>query len=137
MDSASRSTPPPSNTSSVPSEVRRLTSDKAPPHGGLALQWPDGKTVIIPNETLRRACPCATCIEARGDTTHAKPLSRGGSLLKVIEAPLEDAIRLDEIWPIGNYALGMRWGDGHETGIYTFTYLRSLVTSGSEPATNP
>ncbi|HEY1266366.1 MAG TPA: gamma-butyrobetaine hydroxylase-like domain-containing protein [Candidatus Binatia bacterium] len=28
--------------------------------------------------------------------------------------------------PVGNYAIMFRWGDGHETGIYTFQYLRSL-----------
>jgi DUF971 family protein len=27
---------------------------------------------------------------------------------------------------VGNYALNPRWSDGHETGIYTFEYLRDL-----------
>jgi len=130
MTSASRSPSPAAGASPVPIEVRRLLPDQAPPHGGMALQWNDGKTVIIPNETLRRNCPCATCIEARGDTSHAKPLTGARTLLKVIDAPLEDSLRLDEIWPVGNYALGMRWGDGHETGIYTFAFLRDLVTGG-------
>jgi DUF971 family protein len=28
--------------------------------------------------------------------------------------------------PVGNYALQFVWSDGHETGIYTFEYLRKL-----------
>jgi DUF971 family protein len=27
---------------------------------------------------------------------------------------------------VGNYALNPRWADGHETGIYSFEYLRVL-----------
>jgi len=28
---------------------------------------------------------------------------------------------------VGGYALQPRWGDGHSTGIYSFTYLRRLT----------
>ena len=35
-------------------------------------------------------------------------------------------MELDVIEPVGNYAIGFRWSDGHVTGIYTFDYLRSL-----------
>jgi DUF971 family protein len=28
--------------------------------------------------------------------------------------------------PVGNYALRFRWSDGHDTGIYTFDFLRRL-----------
>ena len=27
---------------------------------------------------------------------------------------------------VGRYALNFRWSDGHETGIYSFKYLREL-----------
>ncbi|MDX6289392.1 MAG: Gamma-butyrobetaine hydroxylase-like, N-terminal, partial [Blastocatellia bacterium] len=27
---------------------------------------------------------------------------------------------------VGRYALNFRWSDGHETGIYSFQYLRDL-----------
>jgi DUF971 family protein len=27
---------------------------------------------------------------------------------------------------VGRYALNFRWSDGHETGIYSFRYLREL-----------
>jgi len=35
-------------------------------------------------------------------------------------------LELRELSPVGNYALGMRWGDGHEAGIYSFRYLRRV-----------
>ena len=30
---------------------------------------------------------------------------------------------------VGNYAVNPTWDDGHETGIYTYAYLRSLGES--------
>jgi len=31
-----------------------------------------------------------------------------------------------DLEPVGNYALRFTWGDGHNTGIYSFDLLRSL-----------
>jgi DUF971 family protein len=31
-----------------------------------------------------------------------------------------------EIQPVGNYAISIRWSDGHSTGIYRFDYLRQV-----------
>jgi len=49
-----------------------------------------------------------------------------------------DNPRLESINAVGNYAISPRWADGHETGIYTFEYLRTLseqsATLGQEPA---
>jgi DUF971 family protein len=28
--------------------------------------------------------------------------------------------------PVGNYAVQITWGDAHDTGIYSWEYLRSL-----------
>lgn len=36
------------------------------------------------------------------------------------------AFEAKEMFKVGNYAIGFRWGDGHDTGIYTFEYLRRL-----------
>jgi DUF971 family protein len=30
------------------------------------------------------------------------------------------------VGPVGNYALQFEWSDGHNTGIYSFEYLRKL-----------
>jgi DUF971 family protein len=34
--------------------------------------------------------------------------------------------QLVSVSQVGNYALNLVWKDGHQTGIYTFEFLRSL-----------
>jgi len=36
------------------------------------------------------------------------------------------SFRFQDISIVGRYALSFRWSDGHETGIYSFRYLREL-----------
>jgi DUF971 family protein len=82
------------------------------PHGASTTEitWADGMVCTYPNEVLRGYCPCALC-QGHGGDIHFVP---GNSELRAIE-------------PVGNYALQLRWGDGHETGLYTFEYLRKLA----------
>jgi DUF971 family protein len=35
-------------------------------------------------------------------------------------------LRLQEVSEVGQYALKLIWGDGHNTGLYSFAYLRTL-----------
>jgi DUF971 family protein len=106
----------------LPVEIKRLPE-------GIAITWNDALKATIPVEKLRKECPCATCKEARGDTSHAKPLSSKKGLLKVIEHTKNEELDLKEIWAVGNYALGLGWGDGHASGIYTYALLRELCSS--------
>ncbi len=118
---------------SIPVEVRRIkdpapaNTQPAPPGRGLEITWSGGEKTIIDSETLRRNCPCATCMEKRGEASHAKPLAGKSSALRVLSATLEQETNLREVWPVGNYALGISWGDGHETGIYSYAHLRKLT----------
>jgi hypothetical protein len=104
----------------TPIEIRRQATS------GLFIRWSDGETSTITSEALRRGCPCAGCKEKRGDTSHSKPLSRRPKSLSIIESSLVEELDLQEIWVVGQYALGMRWGDGHNSGIYPFSYLFEL-----------
>jgi DUF971 family protein len=36
------------------------------------------------------------------------------------------ALELRKLEQVGNYALSLGWGDGHDTGIYTYRFLREL-----------
>jgi DUF971 family protein len=83
------------------------------PHGAKTTEitWADGLRAIYPNELLRGLCPCAGC-QGHGGTIHFVP---GGNS------------ELRNIAPVGRYALQLGWGDGHDTGIYTFVYLRELA----------
>ena len=52
----------------------------------------------------------------------------------------EEALRrsvIRELGQVGNYALSMRWGDGHDGGIYSFAFLRRLgdLLVGDAPPT--
>ena len=94
----------------------------------LSIQWNDGSSALIPATTLRNSCPCAGCKEQRGDTTHSQPLTGRKSLLKVIDHAAKESLNLTEVWAVGSYAVGMRWLDGHDTGIYPYGLLWELGT---------
>jgi DUF971 family protein len=110
-----------------PVKLKRLKSDSGT---GLALSitWSDGNTTRLSAAVLRDNCPCATCDEQRGGQTHANPLGspRGKGLLKVVNSTAEEGYDLQQIWGIGNYAVGIQWGDGHNSGIYSFKILKEL-----------
>jgi ATP-binding protein involved in chromosome partitioning len=31
-----------------------------------------------------------------------------------------------QVWSLGNYAIGVSFSDGHQSGIYTFGHLRGI-----------
>lgn len=92
---------------------------------GLEIVWNNGESNQITNIKLRQNCPCASCLEKRGDSGHSKPLSPR-SRLQVLSHTIDEETNLEKIWVLGNYAIGMRWKDGHDSGIYTFEFLKSL-----------
>ncbi|MDH3844956.1 MAG: DUF971 domain-containing protein, partial [Myxococcales bacterium] len=38
---------------------------------------------------------------------------------------------LEDIQQVGNYAVRLVWGDGHQTGIYSYRFLRELCACSS------
>lgn len=74
------------------------------------IDWADGHRGIYPHDVLRGYCPCAGC---QGHGAAINFLTGGDTSIRTIE-------------PVGDYALSLEWGDGHNTGIYTFRYLRGL-----------
>lgn len=82
----------------------------------LDIEWSDGHQSRYSYEHLRWACPCATC---RGEW------GRPG-LLDMTTHLAPGQTELDDIRPVGRYAIAPVWCDGHDTGIYTYAYLREL-----------
>ena len=87
----------------------------------LAVKWDDGTEQFIPLEQLRRACPCAGC---KGE------MDILGNVYKNPEKPFApNAFELVRITRVGGYALQPVWADGHNTGIYSFDYLRRVAAA--------
>jgi ATP-binding protein involved in chromosome partitioning len=99
-----------------PGRLIALDHDEA----GLTLRWGDGLDQRLPPRDLRLACACAACREEM----------TGKALLDPATVPLD--IRLTRVWSVGNYALGMAFSDGHDTGIYTFKALRGMASAELE-----
>ncbi len=85
----------------------------------LALKWEDGSEGFIKLGLLRRACPCAGC---KGE------MDIFGKLYKNPDKPLTPrAIQLTRLAFVGGYALQPVWADGHNSGLFTFDYLKRLA----------
>jgi DUF971 family protein len=80
----------------------------------LRITWADGRVCRFDAPSLRRACPCAQCVNEWTGQRVLKP-----------EA-VSDAITISDLAIVGRYALNFVWSDRHETGIYSFRYLREL-----------
>ena len=81
---------------------------------GLRITWADGLVCRYDAPSLRRACPCARCVN-----------EWTGQRVLAPEA-VSDELLIGDISIVGRYALNFRWSDGHETGIYSFRLLREL-----------
>lgn len=80
----------------------------------LSIAWSDGRETRYDAATLRRACPCASCVNEW----------TGERILKA-EA-VSDDIFIRSTSVVGRYALNFHFSDRHDTGIFSFGYLRKL-----------
>lgn len=87
----------------------------------LAIQWNDARESFLPLRLLRGACPCAAC---------------GGEpdvLGEIVRPEVHYTPQSFELagWRlVGGYALQPSWGDGHDTGLYSYDYLRRIDPAG-------
>jgi len=86
--------------------------------------WDDGRSTSVSARVLRQVCPCAQCVD---EWTHQRTFD---------EEAVPSDIRIHDSRQIGNYALGLGFSDGHQTGIFHFRFLRetSEKSSASAPA---
>ena len=78
----------------------------------LAVAFDDGANFDLPAELLRVMSPSA---EVQGHSPEER-----------VTVPGKKAVRILRIEPVGNYAARIVFDDGHDTGLYTWTYLREL-----------
>lgn len=104
----------------TPVKVRVMKSEGT----GVAIEWKDGHQSAWNFAWLRNGCPCAVCNEERTAAGRAIGVAKpkAGGLLVMYEAPPRPL----EVTPVGKYALRFKWNDGHESGIYSWEYLRRM-----------
>lgn len=86
----------------------------------VAIQWSDGHHTRYTAAELRGLCPCAGCVnELTGVRTHDP-------------ASVDPELQQSDVRMVGNYAITVRFADGHDTGIFPFRYLRE-----SDPSDEP
>ncbi len=86
--------------------------------GEIGITWSDGHESVMSLRTVRDACPCAGC---KGETVLFKTY-----IPPAFNTETPGRYMLKAAVPVGNYALKLTWGDGHEMGMYTWEQLRSL-----------
>ena len=91
----------------APSEIRLKRAEQL-----LEIAWPDGARFRLPAEYLRVESPSA---EVQGH----------GPGQKVIVAERRH-VGIMRVEPVGNYAVRIVFDDLHDTGIYSWEYLRTL-----------
>jgi DUF971 family protein len=90
----------------------------------LAIHWNDDGESYLNLEMLRRACPCAAC-GGEPDVL--------GNIARPNVSYTPESFQLASFNVVGGYALQPRWRDGHDTGLYSFQYLRRLsMPAGSK-----
>lgn len=80
----------------------------------IVLEWRDGSVSEVMTPSLRRACPCAKCVDEHTGAKILDPRSVPDDLTHV------------EVHLVGRYALGVTFSDHHRTGIFTWDTLRRV-----------
>lgn len=84
----------------------------------LSAEWADGFKATITLEKLRDECPCALCQHEREN--------REKETMMLLNTFVKGKYELKALDKVGNYAVRAVWGDGHDTGLYTWEVLRAI-----------
>lgn len=87
----------------------------------ITIRWSDETESRYDAVKLRKACPCAGCINEW----------TGEKLLKANS--VADDLSFSSIAIVGRYALNFNFSDGHDTGIFSFQFLKQLAEGSSPP----
>ncbi|MBM3521679.1 MAG: DUF971 domain-containing protein [Alphaproteobacteria bacterium] len=94
-------------TRAWPVEIRLKKAEKR-----LEIDFDDGRSFAYPAELLRVESPSA---EVQGHGPSQKQVVAGRRHVGILE-----------LEPVGNYAIRIRFDDLHDTGIFSWQYLREL-----------
>jgi DUF971 family protein len=80
----------------------------------LEVAFDDGRVIRLTAERLRVESPSA---EVQGHSPSQKKIVTG-----------KENVAIVAIEPVGNYAIKIVFDDGHDTGLYSWDYLRKLAS---------
>jgi ATP-binding protein involved in chromosome partitioning len=80
--------------------------------GGLVVAFPDARPFTLPAEMLRVLSPSA---EVQGHSPDQR-----------VTVPRKRNVRIKDLRPVGSYAVRIVFDDGHDTGLYAWSYLETL-----------
>lgn len=90
-----------------PTEIRLRRAERV-----LAITFDDGSSFALPAEYLRVESPSA---EVQGHSPAQKQT-----------VPGKARVGITAVEPVGNYAVRLVFDDGHDTGIFSWSYLHEL-----------
>lgn len=79
------------------------------------ISWNDGKQSLVRFQDLRMLCPCAVCVDEDTGVRKIKP------------SDISPEVQPMSIQSVGNYAIKITWSDKHDSGIYSYDYLRRAL----------
>ena len=91
--------------------------------GKIQFAWADGRKAEFDLKFFRDECQCANCKRETILDTTFQPQRVS------IETP--EMFKVAAIAPVGDYAIQIRWKDGHDTGIYSWSYIDQLLSDQS------
>ncbi len=96
---------------------------------GLTVRWSDGTSSFYPIDYLRRMSPSADARVLR------EQLARNPLTVLPSTSPGDDRpLRASGAELVGNYAVRIRFSDGHDTGLYSWEYLRQIDPDRPAPS---
>jgi DUF971 family protein len=98
------------NSGNTPSEIR-LNKAKSE----LLVSFDPGDDYTFSAEFLRVHSPSA---EVQGHSPDERKTVSG-----------KEMVRIDSLEPVGNYAIQINFSDGHDTGLFSWSYLQELGQS--------
>lgn len=86
----------------------------------LLIDWDNESASQIKLTNLRRQCPCALCA--------AEKETESSTYVPIYS---DEQLKIKNIQMVGTYAIGINWGDDHNTGIYDYNFLKQLSEEGA------
>lgn len=99
----------------------------------LEVDWADGRKCVYTISYLRSLCPCAQCRLVRdGNDPHdISPAPKVKPLLTILPGNYSGALTVTHAELVGKYAIKLVFSDEHDSGIFSFEYLREICPPAS------